>query len=117
MIDIFNLTPLVIVSTLSFIACIGMTAWAARQSEDEGGQSVKDSMKEAWQNIFIGFSINFFTNFLVLPLAGFYIEPMDNFMIGWIYTLISMVRTFGIRRYNNAKEIRKRNELAQQRNT
>jgi len=59
------------------------------------------SLIEAWTNIVIGFSINFVANLLILPLFGFNITLGDNFIIGVIYTGISLVRGYGLRRAFN----------------
>jgi hypothetical protein len=64
-------------------------------------QSVKRSWAEAWINIGIGYSINFVANLLVFPLFGYNISVQDNIIIGVIYTGISLVRQFVIRRWFN----------------
>lgn len=65
------------------------------------GQSKKHSWMEAATNIFIGFAINFCANLVILPLFGFHISLGDNFLIGLIYTGISLVRQYVLRRYFN----------------
>lgn len=94
-----------IVSLLSLLTCLGITIYSANKTEDDGGQTVRDSMIEAWQNILIGFSINYFANLLILPQVTEGLTLWDNFLIGWIYTAISMIRSFAIRRWNNKKDI------------
>lgn len=51
----------------------------------------------------IGFGINFTANMLIFPLFGFHISPGANFALGLIYTVISVVRSYCIRRWFNAK--------------
>ena len=70
------------------------------------GQSVKHSWLEAWVNIFIGFSINYLANLAILPLFGFHISLVNNFYMGLIYTGISLVRQFWLRRYFNRMMIK-----------
>lgn len=65
-------------------------------------QSKLQSLWEAWVNILIGFSVNFIANMLILPLFGFNITVGDNLIIGVIYTLISLARSYAIRRWFNA---------------
>lgn len=65
------------------------------------GQSIRHSWIEAWINIIIGFSINYAANLLIFPQFGFKISLLDNFYMGIIYTIISLVRSFAIRRYFN----------------
>ena len=66
------------------------------------GQSRRHSFIEAWVNIAIGFGINYFANLLIFPLFGFHISLIANLWMGVIYTAISLVRSYFIRRYFNA---------------
>lgn len=61
------------------------------------------SLIEALFNVGIGFAINFVANMLILPLVGFYITPGQNLFIGVLYTVISVARSYVIRRWFNAK--------------
>lgn len=61
------------------------------------------SLIEAVMNVFIGFWINFAANLLILPLIGFNISISDNFFIGFLYTLISVARSYVVRRWFNSK--------------
>lgn len=65
------------------------------------GQSKRQSLIEACVNILIGFWINYFANLLILPFFGIHIDLVDNLFIGVIYTGISLVRGYFIRRYFN----------------
>lgn len=66
-------------------------------------QSRLGSLYEAIINVAIGFSINYTANLLIFPLFGFHISPGANFMMGLIYTAISIVRSYCIRRWFNAR--------------
>jgi len=69
-----------------------------------GRQTVWGSIVEAKANIAIGFAINYFANLLILPLFGFdSLTPGKNFIIGLLYTVISLVRQFVIRRWFNGR--------------
>lgn len=60
------------------------------------------SLTESGANIAVGFSINYIANLVILPLFGFAsLTPGKNFVIGCLYTVISLVRSFVIRRYFN----------------
>jgi hypothetical protein len=59
------------------------------------------SFVEAWINVAIGFSINYVVNLLVLPLYGFHISLLDNLTMGCLYTVISVARSYCIRRWFN----------------
>lgn len=65
-------------------------------------QTITGSFIESWVNIFIGFGINFCANMLILPLFGFHELTLGkNFAIGLIFTAISLIRSFIVRRYFN----------------
>lgn len=64
-------------------------------------QTKLGSFVESWANIFIGFTINFFANLVVLPWFGFNVTPSDAFGMGLIFTAISLVRSYVIRRWFN----------------
>ena len=62
------------------------------------------SMIEAGFNVLIGFCINFVANMAVLPLFGFSSLTMKtNLIIGIVYTVISVVRSYAIRRWFNLR--------------
>ena len=61
------------------------------------------SLIEACINVLIGFAINFVANMLILPLIGFHITPGQNLFIGVLYTLVSVARSYVIRRWFNAR--------------
>ena len=65
-------------------------------------QSRLGSFIEAWINIAIGFTINFVANLVILPLIGFHISVSQNLFVGVLYTLISVARSYVIRRWFNA---------------
>lgn len=64
-------------------------------------QSRKGSLIEACINVIIGYGISFTANAAVLPLFGFHISVGQNLVIGAIFTVISIVRSYVIRRYFN----------------
>jgi hypothetical protein len=65
-------------------------------------QTKLGSIAEAWANIAVGFTINYCANLAILPLFGFHsLTLRDNFIIGIIYTAISLVRSYVLRRWFN----------------
>lgn len=67
-----------------------------------GRQTILGSIAESWVNILVGFTINFCANLLILPMFGFAnLTLFKNFQIGLLYTVISLVRSFVIRRWFN----------------
>jgi len=61
------------------------------------------SLIEAIINVIIGFGINFTANMMIFPLFGFHITPGANLALGLIYTVISVVRSYAVRRWFNAR--------------
>lgn len=66
-------------------------------------QSKLSSFIEALMNVAIGFGINYIANLLIFPLFDMHISLIDNLWMGMIYTIISIVRSYVIRRWFNAK--------------
>ena len=62
-------------------------------------QSKRRSWIEAGTNIAVGYGVNFLANLLVFPLFGLHISVMQNIQIGVIYTFISLIRSYAIRRW------------------
>lgn len=59
------------------------------------------SFVEACMNVLIGFCINFGANFIIFPLFGWQLSLTDNLKVGIIYTVISIARSYVIRRWFN----------------
>ena len=66
-------------------------------------QTKLGSFYESLINIIIGWTINFTANMTVFPLFGWEISIEQNILLGTIYTFISLVRSYVIRRWFNAK--------------
>jgi hypothetical protein len=64
-------------------------------------QTRTGSLAEAGVNIVVGFSINWCANMLVLPLFGFQVTGGQAFGIGLFFTVISLVRSYVLRRWFN----------------
>ena len=63
------------------------------------------SFIEAWGNVLVGFGINYAANLLVLPLFGFKVTMTAALGIGVIFTVISVVRSYVLRRvFNGIKQ-------------
>lgn len=76
-------------------------------------QSRRSSLAEAGINIIIGFTINYIANLVILRHAGFKTLTYGlNFEIGLLYTVISLVRQYSIRRWFNAHIIRLAQRIA-----
>ena len=66
-------------------------------------QSKRESMIETLTNVCIGLLISFIANMLVLPLFGYDINLTDGVLISIIFTIISIVRGYMVRRWFNSK--------------
>lgn len=64
-------------------------------------QTKLGSFVESWANIVVGFSINWCANMIVLPWFGLAVTGGKAFGIGLIFTVISLVRSYVLRRYFN----------------
>lgn len=64
-------------------------------------QTKLGSFIEACANIVVGFAINWSANMLVLPLFGFKLSGGTAFEIGLVFTAISLVRQYILRRWFN----------------
>lgn len=64
-------------------------------------QTRRQSMIEAVINVLVGFSINMLLNFAVFPLFGWHISLQQNIALGVIYTVISILRSYSLRRLFN----------------
>lgn len=71
-------------------------------TENTMGQSKIGSFVESWLNVAIGFSINFTANMIFLPMFGFTtLTASKAFGIGLVFTVISVARSYIIRRWFN----------------
>lgn len=64
-------------------------------------QSHFASMVESVANVFVGFAINLTCQMLVYPVFGFHPSIWVQVKIGLIFTIVSVARSFGVRRFFN----------------
>lgn len=62
-------------------------------------QTRMGSLIEVSINIAIGFAINWVANLLILPLFGFNVTGSQAFHMGLLFTIISVVRSYVVRRW------------------
>ena len=88
---------------MASMAFVAWFTWRQYTGPDMGqGQSRRQSIIEAWTNIAIGFSVNFVANMILFPLmVGVPVSAEANWWGGWVYTTISVLRQFVIRRWFN----------------
>lgn len=64
-------------------------------------QSRLMSFIEAWANVFVGYWVSVAANYVVLPWFGFDVSAGQAIGIGVIFTAISLVRSYLLRRCFN----------------
>jgi hypothetical protein len=64
-------------------------------------QTRAGSLVEALANIAVGFAINWAANMLILPMFGFHVTGAQAFHMGVLFTAISLVRSYVLRRWFN----------------
>lgn len=76
---------------------------AAKANKFERGQTRAESALESVANILVGLAISIAANLLVLPLFGYSPELGEAAGIGVIFTAISLVRSYALRRLFNRR--------------
>ena len=67
-------------------------------------QSKKESLIETLTSVFVGWLIGVILNMLVLPLFDYNITVVDSLWVSLIFTVVSVIRGYVIRRFFNSKE-------------
>ncbi len=98
---------LITLGLASIAFTVAFTVWAAFTESRHGGQSMRDSIAETWTNIAIGFAINYAMNMAILPMAGLPVSAGGAFWIGAIFTGVSVLRAFVLRRAFNRRMVRR----------
>lgn len=65
------------------------------------GQKKLHSLGEAIANVIVGFGINLAGQWLIFPLLGIPVSFMETLYIAVFFTVISVARTYILRRYFN----------------
>ena len=81
------------------------------------GQMTKQSrimsLVESCTNVAVGYGVAVAASMIVLPVFGVHLSLSDNLIIGGIFTVISIVRSFALRRAFEAIRVRKAHQLRQ----
>ena len=67
-------------------------------------QSKKESFIETLTSVFVGWIIGVILNMLVLPLFDYNITVIDSLWVSLIFTVVSVIRGYIIRRFFNSKD-------------
>ncbi|MGI3212869.1 DUF7220 family protein [Roseovarius tibetensis] len=69
-------------------------------------QSRKMSMIEAVTNVVAGYGIAVLTQTLIFPIFGLHVTLAQNLKIGLVFTLVSLARSYALRRLFEARRLR-----------
>jgi high-affinity Fe2+/Pb2+ permease len=86
------------IASLLFVAWFTARAYRNDISVD-GKQTRRQAIVEVWVGIVIGFFLNWTLNWLLLPMVGAKFTAMENFWLGCVYTAVSVMRGYAIRRW------------------
>lgn len=75
-------------------------------------QSRVASLTESVMNVLIGYGVALASQLVIFPMFGIHLPLSDNLAIGAWFTLISLVRSYAIRRWFNARLHRAAQKLA-----
>ncbi|WP_243032886.1 DUF7220 family protein [Vibrio cincinnatiensis] len=64
-------------------------------------QSKKHSFIESVTNVLVGYWVSVLSQLLIFPLFGVHLRIEENLLISFYFTLISIVRSYSIRRLFN----------------
>ena len=66
-------------------------------------QSRRASLLESAANIAIGYGVAVAAQVMIFPLFGIYVPLGDNLIIGALFTVVSLVRSYCLRRFFNKR--------------
>lgn len=75
--------------------------------EELYGQTKWSSFRESITNISIGYVIATISQILIFPLYGIHVSIFDNLTMGLFFTVVSIIRSYLLRRYFNKKNIQR----------
>ncbi len=70
-------------------------------------QSKRMSLAESLTNVTVGYGVAVATQIAVFPLFGLEVRLSDNLAIGAIFTVVSILRSYSLRRLFEAFRVRK----------
>lgn len=66
-------------------------------------QTRLDSLLESGVNILVGYLVALVSQLAIFPMFGIHVPLTTNLWIGFWFTLVSLVRSYLLRRYFNGK--------------
>jgi hypothetical protein len=71
---------------------------SAQAAAAGGNQSRRMSLVEAIANVAVGYGLAVLTQMLVFPIFGLQTSLSDNLAIGMVFTIVSIARSYTLRR-------------------
>ena len=68
-------------------------------------QTRLSSLRESIDNILIGYVVAVISQILIFPMFGVHVTVTDNLTIAGYFTVISIARSYAIRRWKNKKTV------------
>lgn len=72
-----------------------------RQTAIPHGQTRKHSLMESLSNVLVGYGVAIASQVVIFPLYGIHIPIQQNLTMGLWFTLISIIRSYVLRRWFN----------------
>ncbi len=69
-------------------------------------QSRLMSLVESLANVLVGYGVAVITQVLVFPMFGLAVTIAENLLIGFVFTCVSLVRSYALRRSFEALRVR-----------
>ncbi|MGD8109350.1 DUF7220 family protein [Vibrio sp. TRT 17S01] len=66
-------------------------------------QSKKQSLLESICNVVVGYVLALLSQLIIFPYFGVYVSLQDNLLIGAFFTVVSIIRSYALRRLFNHK--------------
>ena len=66
-------------------------------------QSKKNSLIESITNVVVGYCVALMSQIIIFPVFGIHATIKDNLMIGLFFTVVSITRSYVLRRIFNKK--------------
>jgi len=67
-------------------------------------QTKTQSLVESITNIFIGYIVALLSQLLIFPMFNIYVSFSENLAIGFYFTVISLIRSYLVRRFYNVRK-------------
>ncbi|HBA70731.1 MAG TPA: hypothetical protein DCZ63_00555 [Geobacter sp.] len=69
-------------------------------------QTRRHSLTESCTNVLIGYLVALASQLAIFPMFGIYVPFRDNIMIGLYFTVISIIRSYALRRWFTGRAVR-----------